>query len=433
MCAWRRSGRLQLRIAHLAQASPGLAYEPPRSTRSPSPVSVAVHSQTLPAMSWRPYGLAPRGCAPTGDVVPCLRPEPTAARLASSSSPHGNRRPSVPRARLLPLRLGRQPPARPGAERGRVVPVDERHGMVVGRGPVRRPPGAALRDEARVLRVRDRRPAELEGVDVDDVVLALRVAPDRVVAARDVDPVEVGARDRRRRRGSRRTGRAPPGATGNRYEQRSSFGPLRYDPPRTASPLVHSQTLPAMSRAPNADAPAGCRPASDGAPIPAANVARERSGSSSPHGQSRSSLPRAAASHSSSRREPHALPRAERLRLGPRDVRDRSVVALAVEAAVRHRHARDPERVERDDAPRALVLVRRERVGAARAPSGTARPAPEPSRSRRSAGITGSTTSPPKTVCSATSMRVCRPIGSPVFGFRSRRGKFDEETSTRIR
>ena len=28
---------------------------------------------------------------------------------------------------------------------------------------------------------------------------------------------------------------------------------------------------------------------------------------------------------------------------------------------------------------------------------------------------------------------VCRPIGSPVFGFTSRRGQFDDETSSRIR
>ena len=40
---------------------------------------------------------------------------------------------------------------------------------------------------------------------------------------------------------------------------------------------------------------------------------------------------------------------------------------------------------------------------------------------------------PPCTVCSATTWCVCRPIGSPVFGLRSSRGKFDEETSTRIR
>ena len=292
----------------------------------------------VPAMSWRPYGLAPRGCAPTGDVVPCFRPEPTAARLASSSSPHGNRRPSVAARGLLPLGLGRQAAARPGAEGGRVVPVDERHGMVVGAGQcggARGPPSATNAAYcAFVTGVR----AELEGADVDDVVLALRVSADRVVARRDVDPVEA-------RRGSTATTRKPTygsraaGCTGNRYEQRSSSGPLRYEPPRTASPAVHSQTLPAMSRAPHAAAPAGCEPAGDGSPIPAAKVARARSGRSSPHGQSRSSPPRAAASHSSSvgSRTPARV--AERLRLGPRDVRDRSVVALAVECAVRNRHA----------------------------------------------------------------------------------------------
>ena len=54
MCAWRRSGRLRLRIAQRAHARPGLANEPPRSTGSPPPWSLAVHSQTLPAMSCRP-------------------------------------------------------------------------------------------------------------------------------------------------------------------------------------------------------------------------------------------------------------------------------------------------------------------------------------------------------------------------------------------
>ena len=37
MCAWRRAGRLQLASRTVAHASPGLANEPPRSTRSPSP------------------------------------------------------------------------------------------------------------------------------------------------------------------------------------------------------------------------------------------------------------------------------------------------------------------------------------------------------------------------------------------------------------
>ena len=37
------------------------------------------------------------------------------------------------------------------------------------------------------------------------------------------------------------------------------------------------------------------------------------------------------------------------------------------------------------------------------------------------------------TVCSAVTICVCRPIGSPVFGLRSSRGKFDDETSMRIR
>jgi hypothetical protein len=52
-------------------------------------------------------------------------------------------------------------------------------------------------------------------------------------------------------------------------------------------------------------------------------------------------------------------------------------------------------------------------------------------------GITGSVTregcsASENTVCSATTMRVCRPTGSPVFGLRSSRGKFDDEMSIRI-
>ena len=54
MCAWRRTGRLWLRIVQQAQARPGLANEPPRRTRSPGGYSVDVHSQTFPAMSSRP-------------------------------------------------------------------------------------------------------------------------------------------------------------------------------------------------------------------------------------------------------------------------------------------------------------------------------------------------------------------------------------------
>src|SRR5262249_43384940 len=47
---------------------------------------------------------------------------------------------------------------------------------------------------------------------------------------------------------------------GSRAETRSSRAPLRNEPPRTASPLVHSQTFPAMSSTPNGDAPSGNEP-----------------------------------------------------------------------------------------------------------------------------------------------------------------------------
>ena len=63
-------------------------------------------------MSWRPYGLAPARWDPTGDVEPRFRPAPIAARLASSSSPQGYVRPSVPRAAFShSVSVGRRPPA----------------------------------------------------------------------------------------------------------------------------------------------------------------------------------------------------------------------------------------------------------------------------------------------------------------------------------
>src|SRR5439155_2853439 len=80
-----------------------------------------------------------------------------------------------------------------------------------------------------------------------------------------------------------------------------------------------------------------------------------------------------------------------------------------------------------DHAPRQLVLVGREVVVAHRE---------RPCRDRHPvdhAGITGSTTLPPCTAFSATTSCVCRPIGSPVFGLRSSRGKFEDETSIRMR
>ena len=59
MCAWRRTGRLWLRIVQRAHRRPGLANERPRRTRSPGGYSVDVHSQTLPAWSRSPEGLTP--------------------------------------------------------------------------------------------------------------------------------------------------------------------------------------------------------------------------------------------------------------------------------------------------------------------------------------------------------------------------------------
>src|SRR5215207_8197130 len=56
-----------------------------------------VHSQTLPAMSRQPAGLAPPGYAPTG-VVPATPLSRVLASAASHARPHGKARPSLPRA-----------------------------------------------------------------------------------------------------------------------------------------------------------------------------------------------------------------------------------------------------------------------------------------------------------------------------------------------
>ena len=235
---------------------------------------------------------------------------PTAARPPSSSCPRIAAAVGAARA-LLPLGLGRQPPARPRAERGRLEPVDERDRMVVGRGPVRRgsaPPSATkaayspfvtgVRPSSNAARSTMSCSPPSRPIGYSPAGTSTQSKPGRRIDRDDAEADVVVARAGMHRLPA---------------EQRSSSGPWRYEPPRTASPLVHSQTLPAMSSAPNGDAPAGCEPTGTGPPMPAANIARERSGSSSPHGQSRSSPPRAAASHSSSlgSRTPVAL--AERL------------------------------------------------------------------------------------------------------------------------
>ena len=248
------------------------------------------------------------------------------------------------------------------------MPVDERDGMV---GAARAsaaarsaPPSATKR---RVLRVRDRRARRARTRRRSTTSLpSPAVAADRVRRrAGHVDPVEARAPDRRATTRkptyvvARRRVHGQPRRAAQLVRARS-----RYEPPRTASPLVHSQTLPARSSAPHGDAPAGmrARPA-PGPPMPGGEVARERSGSSSPHGQSRSSPPRAAASHSSSVGSRTPVARAERLGVGARDVRHRprrrpSPWNCRFVTGTREM----PERVEPDDAPRRLVVVRRERV-----------------------------------------------------------------------
>ncbi len=109
---------------------------------------------------------------------------------------------------------------------------------------------------------------------------------------------------------------------------------------------------------------------------------------------------------------------------------------------VRHLGATDPE----SGAPNTMTgrLVRLGRVLCCRVaphrelPGGHLPPLDPGCRHPGQRGITGRTmwdgrSASTYTVCSATTWCVCLPIGSPVFGFTSRRGQFDEETSTRIR
>ena len=103
--------------------------------------------------------------------------------------------------------------------------------------------------------------------------------------------------------------------------------------------------------------------------------------------------------------KPHAGPVAERLRLVTRDIGDGPVVmTVAVVLRVRHGHAPDPERVERDQAPRRLVLVRR--VGGRRVLPHRERPGRDPHPVDHP-GITGSTTLPP--VARSTRNTACAP------------------------
>ena len=166
------------------------------------------------------------------------------------------------------------------------------------------------------------------------------------------------------RRGSTATTRKPTygsraaGCIGQARRAASSSGPLRYEPPRTAPSAVHSKTLPAMSSAPQGAAPAGCSPAGDGPADALPKVARVVSGSSSPHGQSRSSPPRAAASHSTSvgSRTPFA---AQNASASARETYVSGTPSSPVTGV-----AADPEALDPDDPPRRLVLVRR--IGAGR-------------------------------------------------------------------
>src|SRR4051794_37268432 len=73
-------------------------YEPPRPVRQPSSSGgSAAHSQTLPASCCAPAGDAPSGWARTGAVQPAPA-SAQAQRSGSKVGPHGQGRPSSPRA-----------------------------------------------------------------------------------------------------------------------------------------------------------------------------------------------------------------------------------------------------------------------------------------------------------------------------------------------
>ena len=259
--------------------------------------------------------------------------------------------------RLLPLGLGRQPAAGPGAERGRFVPVDERDGMVCRGRPVRRSGGSCLGDEALVLRVRDGRPRQLERSHVDVPLPRLaRVAADHVLAGGHLDPVEAPARldgddaeaDVRIARG--RVHRVPRRAA-------QLAGPAQV---RAAARRAVGRPLPDVARQVERAAgrrsgrmQAGRRRPAD--PLPEGGARRV--------GQLVAPRPEPVVTAAGGRlpldlgRQPHAVRGAERLGIVARDVRQRHAVVAG------DRRAADPEALDRDDPPRRLVLVRRIRDG----------------------------------------------------------------------
>ena len=400
----------------------------------------------------RPYGLAPRGCAPTGDVVPCFRPRRPPRSSVVLVSPRIAACVGTARA-LLPLRLGREPAARPRAERGRLVPVDERHRMVVGRRPVRRRLRSGIRDERRVLGVRHGRSSELERVDLHDVVLVLRTTSDRIHAGWDVDPVEDGCLvdgddaepDVRitRRRLDRQSSRAP-----------ELVGAAQV---RAAADRVTARPLP--------DIPGHVqRTERRGARRMEARLRRcadaRREGRATPVGKLVSPRPQPVVGASGGGlplvlgRQPDALALAERLRLGTRDVGDGPLSPPSP-----WKRAFVTGRREIRNASSDTSRLGHSSSSGGNAPAGSRPilngPAGTGSQSIVAAAapaepapplLGGSAESTPLTPVSPAARPrrrrpsarrrpscVWRPIGSPVFGLRSRRGKFDEDTSMRTR
>ena len=258
------------------------------------------------------------------------------------------------------------------------MPVDERDGMV-GRAPAsaeeRRLPLSATKRSycAFVTGVR----AELEGVHVDDVAAVSRPGRGRSRSRRPGTSTQS-----KPWRGSTATTRKPmygsraAGCTGSRAEQRSSSGPLRYEPPRSGAvgrplPDVAGQVERAARRGSRRMQPGRRRPADA---LPEGRARRV--------GKLVAPGPEPVVAAAGGRlpldlgRQPHAVRGAERLRVGARDVRQRHAVVA------RHRRAADPEALDRDDPPRRLVLVRRIVARRGRSPSGTAPPGSAPSRSR---------------------------------------------------
>ena len=157
------------------------------------------------------------------------------------------------------------------------------------------------------------------------------------------------------------------GSADSARAHRTPHAVSRYDPPRTvrqpsssAGSPTHSHTLPASCSAPHAAAPPGWAPTETVQPQPDSTLLHRSGSNTSPQGHGRASRPRAAASHSSPRRQPDPTtkpgrrPGAELDRIGVGDLGGRMVgELLGLEPPAQRRANRTPGRLdERPQVPR---------------------------------------------------------------------------------